>query len=55
MTTTATDPVCKMQVNVTDDALHIDHAGERHYFCSQHCLNKFQANPAAYVAQQGES
>ncbi len=47
-----TDPVCKMQVNVGDDTLHIDHAGKRHYFCSQHCLDKFKTNPSAYLKLQ---
>ncbi len=52
MTTKATDPVCKMQVALSDDTLHVDYAGERHYFCSQHCQEKFQANPALYVKPQ---
>ncbi len=48
MTIKTTDPVCKMQVSIQDETPHIDYAGERHYFCSQHCLKKFQANPAIY-------
>jgi Cu+-exporting ATPase len=27
----------------------MEHAGERYYFCSQHCLEKFQANPSEYL------
>jgi YHS domain-containing protein len=52
MTTKATDPVCKMQVTLSDDTFHTDYAGARHYFCSQHCQEKFQANPALYVKPQ---
>lgn len=50
MPTQTIDPVCKMQVTVTGDTLHTDYAGKRHYFCSQHCLAKFNAGPAAYLA-----
>jgi len=44
-----TDPVCKMQVNIGDDTFNTDYAGERHYFCSQNCQDKFNANPPAYI------
>lgn len=53
MTTQVTDPVCKMRVSVGDNTLHADYSGERHYFCSRHCQEKFQANPAAYLKPQG--
>ena len=53
MTAQVTDPVCKMRVSVGDNTLHADYAGERHYFCSRHCQEKFQANPAAYLKPQG--
>ena len=49
MTIKTIDPVCKMQVTITDDALHTDYASERYYFCSQHCRDKFEANPSAYL------
>lgn len=49
MKTKATDPVCKMQVALSDDTLHADYAGVHYYFCSQHCQEKFKANPAAYL------
>ncbi|MBU6467631.1 MAG: heavy metal translocating P-type ATPase [Betaproteobacteria bacterium] len=52
MTNNTTDPVCKMQVTIGDDTLHTDHAGKRHYFCSQYCQDKFNANPAAYLTSQ---
>ncbi|HEU0282741.1 MAG TPA: heavy metal translocating P-type ATPase [Gallionella sp.] len=44
-----TDPVCKMQVNPEPGTPSVDHAGKRYYFCSQHCLKKFQASPVEYL------
>ena len=55
MTSTMIDPVCKMQVSAGDDTLHSDHAGHTYYFCSRHCLDKFNANPAAYLAPPATS
>ena len=49
MMTETTDPVCKMQVAPGGDTLHIDYGGERYYFCSPHCHEKFQTNPVAYA------
>jgi Cu+-exporting ATPase len=43
-----TDPVCGMKV--ADDAPHhLEHLGRHYRFCSQHCLDKFQASPSSYV------
>ncbi|MCA2978762.1 MAG: SCO family protein [Myxococcaceae bacterium] len=49
----AVDPVCHMQVRVTADALSADRAGRRTYFCSKHCLKRFEATPGAFVANDG--
>ena len=46
----ATDPVCGMTVN-EDSALHIDHAGQAYYFCSDHCLHRFREDPAQYLGE----
>src|SRR5574340_1441181 len=43
-----TDPVCGMKVD-SGSRHSMEHAGERYYFCSQHCLEKFQANPSEYL------
>jgi Cu+-exporting ATPase len=43
-----TDPVCGMKVD-SKSPHSVQHAGERYYFCSQHCLEKFQANPGKYL------
>lgn len=45
----ATDLVCGMSVVTGDDALHLDHDGERYWFCGSGCLRAFAADPAAYV------
>ena len=46
----ATDLVCGMSVVTGDDALHLDHGGERYWFCGSGCLRAFAADPGAYVA-----
>jgi uncharacterized membrane protein YraQ (UPF0718 family)/YHS domain-containing protein len=38
----ATDPVCGMKVD-RGRALHVDHGGQRLYFCSEHCRHAFRA------------
>jgi Cu+-exporting ATPase len=44
------DPVCGMTVDPTAAAGSADHGGSSYYFCSTHCLQKFQADPARYTA-----
>ena len=45
---TTTDPVCGMKVD-TGSGRSLEHAGERYYFCSQHCVEKFSADPDKYL------
>jgi uncharacterized membrane protein YraQ (UPF0718 family)/YHS domain-containing protein len=45
----ATDPMCGMRVDRAK-AVTKDVAGQRFYFCSQHCLHAFEADAAVYVA-----
>jgi YHS domain-containing protein len=45
----ATDPVCGMQVD-RGKATTIDFNGQTFFFCSDHCLHAFQANPEKYVS-----
>jgi uncharacterized protein len=40
----ATDPVCGMKVD-RDKALITESGGHTYYFCSNHCLHTFQADP----------
>lgn len=49
--TTATpliDPVCGMIVTA-DSAFHRSHEGRHYVFCSQRCLDRFEAEPGRYV------
>src|SRR3972149_3283637 len=43
-----TDPVCGMKVD-SESGRSLEHAGKRYYFCSQHCAEKFSANPDKYL------
>jgi uncharacterized membrane protein YraQ (UPF0718 family)/YHS domain-containing protein len=49
----ATDPVCGMQVDRAR-ALAERHDGREFYFCSEHCRERFRANPERYVSRTGE-
>ncbi|MGF1628144.1 MAG: heavy metal translocating P-type ATPase [Kiloniellaceae bacterium] len=42
---TAVDPVCGMTVAREGNPRRAEHAGETYYFCSDHCLKKFGADP----------
>ena len=44
------DPVCGMKVDKAK-ALRMDFAGETFYFCSEHCLHAFEANPAEHFGR----
>jgi xanthine dehydrogenase accessory factor len=44
--TVAVDPVCGMEVAVSDASLYLDLDGERHYFCSEGCRERFAAEHA---------
>jgi YHS domain-containing protein len=43
------DPVCGMEVDATTASFKVDSPHGAIYFCSQSCMDKFQANPAAYI------
>jgi xanthine dehydrogenase accessory factor len=44
----AVDPVCGMEVPVGPQSLHLDHDGERHWFCSAGCRERFAAEHAVH-------
>jgi P-type Cu+ transporter len=44
-----TDPVCGMKVDPASAAAEVEHAGQRYYFCSKGCAQKFSADPARYL------
>jgi P-type Cu+ transporter len=45
---TVIDPVCGMTVS-TETELRAVHNGQTHYFCSAHCVKKFEADPATFL------
>ena len=45
----ATDPVCGMKVD-RDKAVTKEIGGETYYFCSNHCLHAFEADPEKYLS-----
>lgn len=49
-TESAIDPVCGMSVAMVDASLHLDHDGERRWFCGSGCLRAFAADPDSYRA-----
>jgi P-type Cu+ transporter len=52
MTTVSTDPVCGMKVLAETAKWSAEYAGETVCFCSQSCLKKFEANPAAWIGEK---
>lgn len=50
MLQTAIDPVCGMQVDPNHAAGSVTHAGKTYYFCSQHCVRRFQAHPDDFAS-----
>lgn len=48
---TAIDPICGMTVIPERAEGSHEHEGVTYYFCSTGCLNKFKANPQAYLNQ----
>jgi P-type Cu+ transporter len=47
------DPVCGMTIEVADAVGHADYKGHRYYFCAESCLERFKAEPGAYVDEAG--
>jgi putative ABC transport system ATP-binding protein len=48
------DPVCGMRVDEWTATLFTEHGGSRYVFCSQRCLERFEANPDQYAKEPGE-
>ena len=49
-----TDPVCGMPVPATQGYSEV-HEGTEYRFCSRNCLYKFDAEPAHYLSQKGDT
>lgn len=48
------DPVCGMMVVPGPKTPHHDHGGQRHYFCSTSCRDRFAASPDEYTGGDGQ-
>ncbi len=44
----AKDPVCGMEIESEKAFAKREHEGRTFYFCSQDCVNKFDADPHKY-------
>ena len=47
--TTAIDPVCGMTVDPKTAAGSFEYQGTTYYFCSTHCLHRFQKDPESFL------
>ena len=47
------DTICGMDVDPHDCAGSHEYMGKVYYFCSDHCLKKFAANPAKFISKEG--
>lgn len=54
ITASAVDPICHMVVNTGPTALQSIYQEETFYFCSAHCLTKFESNPAKALVDPSE-
>src|SRR5579875_1980860 len=48
-TATPVDPVCGMEVEPADAAGRVAHQGRDYFFCSEHCVEAFRADPEKYL------
>jgi len=48
----ALDPICGMQVETAHAPASAVHQGQRYYFCSDHCHDRFTASPDRFAAAQ---
>jgi uncharacterized protein (TIGR03382 family) len=48
----ALDPVCGMQVRTSDAPAHVTHHGRSVWFCSDHCKERFAAEPQRFEVTQ---
>lgn len=46
------DPVCGMDVDPSNAAGTVEHAGQKYYFCSESCVTKFKADPNKHLGSK---
>ncbi len=49
----AIDPVCGMQVETAHAPASSTHDGDRHFFCSDHCQDRFESDPNRFAPSSG--
>ncbi|WP_319548466.1 heavy metal translocating P-type ATPase [Desulfogranum marinum] len=49
------DPVCGMKTEDKGEFILHRYEGERYFFCSEHCLEKFKENPESYFNEHDET
>ncbi len=54
MTDKVLDPVCKMEVDPQKAYAKLKYEGQTYYFCTETCLNKFEADPEKYISELPE-
>jgi len=47
------DPVCGIEVDMTDETIIQRHSGQIYYFCSRKCVEQFNRNPMTYLGSAG--
>jgi YHS domain-containing protein len=45
----ALDPMCGMQIRIEDAPARRSHDGRDYWFCSDHCAERFAADPEAHA------
>jgi Cu+-exporting ATPase len=48
------DPVCGMSTDRPEAFIRHEHGGKPYYFCSGHCLERFEADPEAFIGGGGK-
>lgn len=46
------DPVCRMEITTFEDSPSTEFQGQRYWFCCDHCLERFEEEPSAFVASK---
>ena len=49
------DPVCQMEVDEGKGSATSFYQGDRYYFCSEDCKQRFDADPERYVSRTESS
>ena len=48
------DPVCGMELDMTDETIVQRHSGQIYYFCSRKCVENFNRTPMTYLGPAGQ-